>query len=136
MRVPSPTSRSLKRIYLSLWDLCWAVGSPLLALYLRDPGIFFRADWTPVAYYWLLSSSFAVVAFFAFKIHDNMTRYFSVHEAIDIAETVHAGRRLDESDRLTLTLVDVIAEENDAIAIFCDGSPTAVIRLRMGDYAR
>jgi hypothetical protein len=39
MRIPSPTSRSHKRIYLSLWHLTWAVGSPLLALYLRDPTI-------------------------------------------------------------------------------------------------
>src|SRR6478672_12223732 len=88
MHVPPPTSRSLKRIYLSLWDFFWAVSSPPLVLYLRDPGILFRADWTPVAYYWLLSSGFAVVAFYAFKIQDNMTRHFSVHEAIDIVETV------------------------------------------------
>jgi lipopolysaccharide/colanic/teichoic acid biosynthesis glycosyltransferase len=108
MRVPSPTSRSLKRIYLSLWDLCWAVGSPLLALYLRDPGILFRADWTPVAYYWLLSSGFAVVAFFAFKIHDNMTRHFSVHEAIDIAETILFVELLTLISLFTLTRFDGI----------------------------
>jgi lipopolysaccharide/colanic/teichoic acid biosynthesis glycosyltransferase len=41
-----------------------------------------------VGYYWALAASFAVLAFFAFKIHDNMTPYFSVHEAIDIVETV------------------------------------------------
>src|SRR5215471_12734946 len=108
MRVPSPTSRSLKRIYLSLWDLCWAIGSPLLALYLRDPGILHRADWTPVAYYWLLSSGFAVVAFFAFKIHDNMTRYFSVHEAIDIAETVLFVELMTFIALFTLTRFDGI----------------------------
>jgi lipopolysaccharide/colanic/teichoic acid biosynthesis glycosyltransferase len=73
---------------LSLWDLFWAVASPLLALYLRDPGIFFRPDWLPVVEFWLLSAGFAIVAFYAFKIQDNITRHFSVHEAIDIAETV------------------------------------------------
>src|SRR5271169_3102274 len=88
MRVPSPTSRSRKRVYLSLWDLAWAGGSPLLALYLRDPEIFARTDLSAIGYYWILSASFAVLAFYAFKIHDNMTPYFSVHEAIDIAETV------------------------------------------------
>jgi lipopolysaccharide/colanic/teichoic acid biosynthesis glycosyltransferase len=88
MRVPSPTSRSGKRVYLSLWDLTWAVGSPLLALYLRDPEIFSRTDLSAIGYYWALAAGFAVLAFFAFKIHDNMTPYFSVHEAIDIVETV------------------------------------------------
>src|ERR1700733_8571238 len=114
MRVPSPTSRSRKRVYLSLWDLTWAVGSPLLALYLRDPEIFSRTDLSAIGYYWALAAafavlaffafkiqdnmtpyfwglgpaSFAVLAFFAFKIQDNMTPYFSVHEAIDIVETV------------------------------------------------
>ena len=88
MRVPSPTSRSHKRVYLSLWDLAWAGGSPLLALYLRDPEIFSRTDLSSIGYFWLLSASFAVLAFYAFKIHDNMTPYFSVHDAIDIAEAV------------------------------------------------
>ena len=88
MHVPSPTSRSRKRVYLSLWDLTWAVASPFLALYLRDPGIFSRVDWNSLGYYWLLSAGFAVIAFYAFKIQDNLTPYFSVHEAIDIVETV------------------------------------------------
>ena len=88
MHVPSPTSRSRKRVYLSLWDLTWALASPFLALYLRDPEIFSRVDWNSLGYYWLLSAGFAVVAFYAFKIQDNLTPYFSVHEAIDIVETV------------------------------------------------
>ena len=36
MRVHSPTSRSGSRIYLSIWDLFWALVSPILALHLRD----------------------------------------------------------------------------------------------------
>ena len=88
MSLPIPTSRSRKRIYLSLWDLFWASGSPLLALHLREPGILFRDDWLPVVQYWALSAAFAVVAFYAFKIQDNITRYFSLSEAIDIVETV------------------------------------------------
>ena len=88
MRVPIPTSRSRKRIYLSLWDFFWATASPLLALYLRDPDVLFRDNWLPFVQYWALSAAFAVVAFYAFKIQDNITRYFSLHEAIDIVETV------------------------------------------------
>src|SRR5580692_8077803 len=87
MRIPTPTSRSRKRIYMSLWDVFWATVSPLLALYLRDSDVLFRDDWLPIVQYWALSTSFAVVAFYAFKIQDNITRYFSLHEAIDIVET-------------------------------------------------
>jgi lipopolysaccharide/colanic/teichoic acid biosynthesis glycosyltransferase len=108
MRVPSPTSRSHKRIYLSLWDLTWAVGSPLLALYLRDPAILFRADWGAVGYYWALSAGFAVVAFFAFKLQDNMTPHFSVHQAIDITETVLFIELLTFISLFTLTRFDGI----------------------------
>src|SRR5262245_8869831 len=88
MWVPSPTSRSGKRIYLSLWDLFWVLVSPILALYLRDEQILLRDDLTTVAYYWSLSAGFALLALFAFKLQDGMTRYFSVHEALDVAEAV------------------------------------------------
>ena len=85
MRVPSPTSRSGTRIYLSLWDLFWAAVSPVLALYLRDADIVFRADWNVFGYYWLFSSGLALVAFVALRLQDSMTRYFSVRETLDIA---------------------------------------------------
>ena len=62
MYVPSPTSRVGSRIYLSLWDLSWALPSPLVALYLRDVELF-RGDWNAVALYWGLSAGFAVLAF-------------------------------------------------------------------------
>src|SRR6516165_6666287 len=74
MRIPSPTSRSGTRVYLSLWDLFWAVVSPVLALYLRDPGIVFRGDWNVLGYYWLFSSGFALVAFVALGRQDGCAR--------------------------------------------------------------
>src|SRR4051794_8098889 len=42
MRVLSPSSRAGKRVYLSMWDLLWAVASPLVALYARDVDIFLK----------------------------------------------------------------------------------------------
>jgi cytochrome c oxidase subunit IV len=88
VRVHSPTSRSGSRIYLSIWDLFWALVSPIAALYLRDVDIQSNADWSVIASYWVLSAGFAILAFFAFRLQDGMTRYFSVHEALDIAEAV------------------------------------------------
>jgi len=55
-------------------------------LYLRNADIVFRGDWEVLGYYWLFSSGFALVAFVTLRLQDGMTRYFSVHEALDIAE--------------------------------------------------
>jgi lipopolysaccharide/colanic/teichoic acid biosynthesis glycosyltransferase len=108
MYVPSPTSRTGKRVYLSLWDLFWAVVSPLIALYLRDAEILRQPDWTVVGYYWVLSSGFALVAFFALRLQDGMTRHFSVHEALDIAEAVLLAELMTCAALFTLTRLDGI----------------------------
>jgi lipopolysaccharide/colanic/teichoic acid biosynthesis glycosyltransferase len=108
MRVHSPSSRSGSRIYLSLWDLFWALVSPILALYLRDVDPHFDADWSAVVYYWVLSGGFAILAFFAFRLQDGMTRYFSVHEALDIAEAVLFAELMTFAVLFTLTRLDGI----------------------------
>ena len=106
MRVPSPSSRSGNRIYLSLWDLFWALVSPILALHLRDVDL--NADWSVIANYWVLSAGFAILAFFAFRLQDGMTRYFSVHEALDIAEAVLFAELMTFAVLFTLTRLDGI----------------------------
>ncbi len=108
MRVPSPTSRSGSRIYLSLWDLSWALASPILALYLRDVDVLADGDWSVVVHYWMLSAGFAILAFFAFRLQDGMTRHFSVHEALDIAEAVLFAELMTFAVLFTLTRLDGI----------------------------
>jgi lipopolysaccharide/colanic/teichoic acid biosynthesis glycosyltransferase len=108
VRVHSPTSRSGRRIYLSIWDLFWALVSPILALYLRDIDIQSNADWSVIANYWVLSAGFAILAFFAFRLQDGMTRYFSVHEALDIAEAVLFAELMTFAVLFTLTRLDGI----------------------------
>src|SRR6516162_8447722 len=102
----SPTSRSSSKIYLSIWDLFWALVSPILALLLRDVGV--AADWSVIANYWVLSAGFAILAFFAFRLQDGMTRYFSVHEALDIAEAVLFAELMTFAVLFTLTRLDGI----------------------------
>jgi lipopolysaccharide/colanic/teichoic acid biosynthesis glycosyltransferase len=114
MVVHSPTSRSGSRVYLSVWDLSWAAASPMVALYVRDPDIIFsagwgyHADWTMLGLYWALTTGFAVLAFFAFRLQDGMTRHFSVHEAIDIAEAVLLAELMTFLALFTLTRLDGI----------------------------
>jgi lipopolysaccharide/colanic/teichoic acid biosynthesis glycosyltransferase len=91
-----------------LWDLFWALTSPALALYLRDTDIALRADWSGMIYYWLLSSGFALTAFFALRIQDGMTRHFSVHEALDIAEAVLLAGLMTCAAMFTMTRLDGI----------------------------
>ena len=108
MRVPSPTSRTGRRTYLSLWDLFWASSSPFLALSIRDASLVPTADWNAVAYYWVASSGFALLAFFALRIQDGMTRHFSVHEALDLAEAVLLAELMTCAVMFTLTRFDGI----------------------------
>jgi lipopolysaccharide/colanic/teichoic acid biosynthesis glycosyltransferase len=115
MRVPSPSSRSGSRIYLSLWDVIWALASPILALYLRDASIFIQADWRVAAYYCLLSSGFTLLAFFAFRLQDGMTRYFSAHELLDIVEAVLFAQFMTGGVLFTLTRLDGIPRSTPLI---------------------
>jgi len=84
------------------------VVSPVLALYLRDADIVFRGDWEVLGYYWLFSSGFALVAFVALRLQDGMTRYFSVHQALDIAEAALFTELMTFVTLFTLTRLDGI----------------------------
>jgi FlaA1/EpsC-like NDP-sugar epimerase len=108
MNMPSPTSRSGQRIYLSICDLLWALLSPIAALYLRDADILYRNDWTGVAYYCGMSAGFALLAFLVLRIQDGMTRHFSVHEALDIVEAVLFAELMTLAALFTLTRFDGI----------------------------
>ena len=83
MSVLSPTSRANRRTYLSVWDLFWAISSPFVAFFLRDSDMIFdRVDWSMILQYWGISASFALIAFFAFRLQDGMTRHFSLQQAL------------------------------------------------------
>jgi lipopolysaccharide/colanic/teichoic acid biosynthesis glycosyltransferase len=108
MRVPLPSSRNGRRIYVSIWDLFWALISPIVALYFRDVDLVFQTEWTIVGYYWCLSAGFALLAFLALRVQDGMTRFFSVHEALDIAEAVLFAELMTCGVLFTLTRLDGI----------------------------
>src|SRR4051812_45246755 len=88
MRLPSPSSRTGRRVSITLWDLFWALITPPLALYRRDVDLLSPANLNVVGYSCFLSTAFSLLAFFALRIQDGMTRHFSVHEALDILEAV------------------------------------------------
>jgi lipopolysaccharide/colanic/teichoic acid biosynthesis glycosyltransferase len=115
MSVPSPTSRSGSRIYISVWDLFWALITPGLALYLRNPDLLQFPNWELIGWYWSLSSGFAILAFFAFRLQDGMTRYFSLQEGIDVAEAVLFSELMTFLSLFTLTRLDGIPRSTPVI---------------------
>ena len=72
------------------------------------PNVLFNPDPTGLIYYWLFSAGFAILALFAFRLQDGMTRYFSVHEALDIAEAVLFAELMTFAALFTLTHLDGI----------------------------
>src|SRR5215470_13917369 len=114
MRVPSPTSRS-GVTFLLLWDVSWALVTPILALYVRDVDVLFRSEGSTVATYWLISAGISLVAFFAFRIQDNTTRYFSVHDALDVCEAVLFAELMAVLILFTLTRFDGIPRSTPLI---------------------
>ena len=88
MRLHLPTSRGSFRIRWSLFDSFWALVSPLLALYFRDALIRSDQELVPIFLYCSLSLIFSLIAFSAFRIHEGMNRYFSVHDAVDVTKAV------------------------------------------------
>src|SRR5260370_8891216 len=106
MALPSPTSRRKKKVYVSMWDVFWALVSRILALWLGDALGLAQQDWSKTIAYCALSSGFAVVAFIAFRLQDTMTRHFSAHEVLDIAEAVLFTEVLTFGFLFTLTRLD------------------------------
>ena len=107
MRLPSPTSRT-GRLVVQWADLFCALGSPILALFLRDPDIFSRTDATMLTLFWLCSGIFSLLGLFVFRVRDGVTRYFSMHDALNIAKAVLFSEVMTCLLLFTLTRLDGI----------------------------
>ena len=88
--------------------MVWAATSPGLAIFLRDPELVLSPDWSVLGLYWALSTGFSLLAFYAFRLQDGMTRYFSLQEAIDVAEAVLFSELMTFLSLFTLTRLDGI----------------------------
>ena len=134
-----PTSRAGRKIYLSIWDLFWALTCPILALYIRDAeGLFERGDLNAVLQYWGMSAGFALIAFFAFRLQDGMTRHFSLQEAIDVAEAVLFAQLLTCAVLFTWSRLDGIPRSAPLIHGLLLGAgliaARIVVRIAVGGY--
>ena len=124
-----PTSRSHSKIYMSVWDVFWALASPAIALYLGGALVFTQQNWTMVGIYWALSSAFAIVSFLAFRLQDSISPHFSAHEALDIAEAVLFAGLLTCGFLFTLTRLDGIPRSMPLIQGLLLGGGLIVARI-------
>jgi hypothetical protein len=79
MRTGAPASRGHLRIRFSLFDTILALGAPIIALALRDAQIV-SVDGSV---YCLISLAFTLIAYSAFRLHDGVSRFFSVRDFLE-----------------------------------------------------
>jgi FlaA1/EpsC-like NDP-sugar epimerase len=115
MRLRLPSSRGSFRVRLSLFDSVWAFLAPLLALYVRDAQILSYDGLLQTILYCSVSLIFSLIAFSAFRIHDGMTRYFSVHDAIDATKAVAVAASLTYVAVFAVTRLDGVPRSTPII---------------------
>src|SRR6516165_2031362 len=82
-----PSSRAYFRVRVSALDACFAVLSPLLALWVRD-ALALSGLWYSFFLYWACCTIFSLLAFSIFRLEHKGLRYFSVDDIFDIAKAV------------------------------------------------
>jgi lipopolysaccharide/colanic/teichoic acid biosynthesis glycosyltransferase len=104
--VPVPASRGFFKVHFAVFDTFWALAAPLIALYVRDAPILSVNGLADVSLYCSVSVICSLISFAAFRLHEGMTRYFSVHDALDIAKSVTAAIFLTAIALFTITRLD------------------------------
>jgi lipopolysaccharide/colanic/teichoic acid biosynthesis glycosyltransferase len=115
MRLRSPSSRAARQIRFLVYDVVVAAVSPLLTLYVRDAYVLSNDGALTAAIYCLVSTAFSLIAFAAFGIRDGMPRYFSVHDAINLAKAVVVGELMTCVVLFTFTRLDGIPRSTPLI---------------------
>jgi FlaA1/EpsC-like NDP-sugar epimerase len=128
MPAPLPTSRDLLRVKWSLFDITWAALSPYLALAIRDAYILSAGGIETVAIYWLITFTFSLFAFAAFRLRDGMAHYFSVHDAVEIAKAVFVAEVLTCLVLFTVTRMDGIPRTTPIIHALVLGLGLVAVR--------
>src|SRR5262249_54121805 len=79
-----PASRGSLRIRFSPFDTIWAICSPGAALFLRDAQVLSLEGLE----YFFISVIASLVAYSVFRLHDGVSRFFTVNDAWRVAKAV------------------------------------------------
>ena len=133
MRNGSPASKGHFRIRFSAFDAVWALASPVIALSVRSVPIFTNE----AAIYCLISLAFTLIAYSAFRLHEGVSRFFSVHDAWNVVRAVASAELMTCLVLFTLTRLEHIPRSTPLIhaLILCAGliAIRAIARLREVD---
>jgi lipopolysaccharide/colanic/teichoic acid biosynthesis glycosyltransferase len=102
-----PSSRAYFRVRVSALDACFALLSPLLALWVRDAPVLSELSlyfW----FYWACSTIFSLLAFSIFRLEHKGQRYFSVDDVFDIAKAVVVAELLTAAVMFSFTRLEGI----------------------------
>lgn len=108
MRMRLPTSRGSFQFRLSVVDTVWAFVAPWLALLIRDDDLLAGDKLTTSGAFSAIAFVASILAFVAFRIRDGLTRYFSVHDALNVARAVVMAELLTFVALFTATRLDGI----------------------------
>jgi lipopolysaccharide/colanic/teichoic acid biosynthesis glycosyltransferase len=116
-----------------VFDGAWALASPIIALSIRSAPIFT----IEAAYYCLISLAFTLIAYSAFRLHEGVSRFFSVHDAWNVVRAVASAELMTCLVLFTLTRLEYIPRSTPLIhaLILCAGliAIRAIARLREVD---
>jgi lipopolysaccharide/colanic/teichoic acid biosynthesis glycosyltransferase len=118
MRIHLPSSRGYFRAGLSIFDAFWAALAPLLALYVRGAYILSAEGAATAALYCAISFLFALISFMAFRLNDGLSRYFSVHDAINILKASAVAGLMTAAVLFTFTRLEGIPRSTPLIYVF------------------
>jgi lipopolysaccharide/colanic/teichoic acid biosynthesis glycosyltransferase len=130
MAIGSPASRGFFRIRFSPFDTAWAIASPMMALAVRDAYVFSYEG----LLYCSICLALSLTAFSAFRLHDGVSRFFSVNDAWDVLRAVAAAELMTCILLFTFTRLDNIPRSVPIVHAFtlCAGliAVRALARLR------
>ena len=102
-----PSSRAYFRVRVSALDACFALLSPLLALWVRDAPVLSAVSFS-LFLYWACCTIFSLLAFSIFRLEHKGLRYFSVDDIFDIAKAVVVAELLTAATLFLFTRLDGI----------------------------
>ena len=117
MRMFLPSSHGYFRFRLSIFDVCWAAVTPLLALYAREAYILTPKGAATVFVYCGLSLLFSLIAFLVFRLGDGDSHHFSVQDAFNVVKAVFTAGFMTALVLFTFTRLDGIPRSTPIIHV-------------------
>jgi lipopolysaccharide/colanic/teichoic acid biosynthesis glycosyltransferase len=119
MRTNAPASRGAFRIRFSPFDTVWALCSPIVALALREAQIISVEG----LQYCFISIIFSLVAYSVFRLHDGVSKFFTVNDAWKVVRAVAYAELATCILLFTFTRLDNIPRSTPIIhaLILCAG---------------